>query len=248
VRYLVLSDIHANLEALQEVLTDAEGAEYGQVIFLGDLVGYGPNPNECVDLVRTLPLRVSLVGNHDLAALGRLDLSAFNPQARAAALWTATRLRTDVAEYLSSLRPSAANDGFASAHASPRDPVWEYLEFDYQGQDNFDAFAGPLCFVGHTHQARVFEQSAGSRRRGLRVFEPRAGDHVVLGAGHRLIINPGGVGQPRDGDPRASYGIWDVEAGWFEYRRVEYPIPVTQRKILAAGLPSFLAARLASGV
>lgn len=245
-RYLVLADVHANLEALEAVIADAGAVD--AVVFLGDLVGYGPNPNECADRLRGLPNVASLVGNHDLAALARIDLSSFNPQARAAAEWTAAQLRPDVRAYLEGLSPTGSGEGFVMAHASPRDPVWEYLEFDYQGPANFRSFQGDLCFVGHTHVPRVFEQTGARGRGGIRVHSPEDSDRVAVVDGRRRIVNPGGVGQPRDGDPRAAYGLWDIERGEFQFHRVSYPIETTQEKILAAGLPPYLAMRLSVGM
>src|SRR6266567_3854119 len=156
-RYLVLSDIHANLEALEAVLADA--ASYDAVLCLGDLVGYGPNPNECVDRVRALPDLTCLVGNHDWAALGKLDLDMFNEFARAAAIWTTAELREDALDYLASLPAKTETEAFALAHASPRDPIWEYMEFEHQGPPNFREFKARFCFVGHTHVPRTFVET-----------------------------------------------------------------------------------------
>lgn len=243
-RYLVVSDVHANLEALEAVLGDAPS--YNAVMCLGDLVGYGPNPNECVQRVMALPGLISLIGNHDLAALGELDLSAFNAYARYSAEWTTMRLDPDVREHLLSLAPKLDHDGVMLAHASPRDPVWEYMEVPEQGPPNFALFDGPLAFVGHTHVPRVFTESADGTA--SLVSMPDAGEVLSLDADTRMIINPGGVGQPRNGDPRAAYGIWDTDARTFEFRRVPYPFEMTQIKIKINGLPSVLAERLAYGM
>lgn len=246
-RYLVISDVHANLEALESVLSDAVGA-FDSVLCLGDLVGYGPNPNECVDRIAALPNLTCLVGNHDWAALGKIDLEAFNSEARKAAEWTRQQLRADVVQYLQSLTPKLETPDFALAHGSPRDPIWEYLIEDIQGPANFAEFEAPFCFVGHTHVPRTFVETQnghGSTTLVLDLFD--TGDEIELGDGIRRIVNPGGVGQPRNGDPRAAYGIWDATAGAFNFRRVDYPVETTQTKIIDAGLPSFLAGRLRLG-
>jgi len=238
VRHLVISDVHANLEALEAVLEAAPDHE--AVLFLGDLVGYGPNPNECVDLVRRLPGLTALVGNHDLAALGLIDSADFNDVARAAALWTGEQLTDESRSFLSGLKPALSQGEIYLAHASPRDPVWEYMESPGQGPPNFARFKQRTCFVGHTHIPRVFEEPSGVRI-------PRPGESLALHAPPRRIVNPGGVGQPRDHDPRAAYGIFDAETGGFAFRRVPYDIAGTQQKILAAGLPAALASRLELG-
>lgn len=245
-RYLVLSDIHANLEALEAVLADA-GA-YDAVLCLGDLVGYGPNPNECVNRVRELPGLTCLVGNHDWAALGRMDLASFNSDARRAAEWTQDHIDGEVREYLSGLPPKMDSPEFALAHGSPRDPIWEYLVADYQGPPNFLEFQAPFCFVGHTHVPRTFVEMRNGDDSHVEVDMPDADDVINLADGSRRIVNPGGVGQPRNGDPRAAYGIWDSDSGEFTFRRVPYPVETTQQKIRAAALPGSLAARLRIGI
>ena len=245
-RYLVLTDIHANLEALEAVLADS--GEFDAVLCLGDLVGYGPNPNECVDRVRELPGLVCLAGNHDWAALGRLDLGSFNSEARKAAEWTAEQLRDDVRSYLEELSPKLETEDFALAHGSPRDPIWEYLVVEQQGPPNFEEFSGPFCFVGHTHVPRTFLETKNGDAVGTEIELPEAGDELDLADGERRIVNPGGVGQPRNGDPRAAYGIWDSDTGIFTFRRVPYDVPATQKKIRDAGLPGVLATRLRLGI
>lgn len=245
-RYLVLSDIHANLEALEAVLDDAPS--YEAVLCLGDLIGYGPNPNECVDRVRELPNLTSLVGNHDLAALGRVDLNLFNLDARRAAEWTDGQLREDVRRYLDGLEAKLQTFEFALAHASPRDPVWEYMVAAHQGPPNFERFEGPICFVGHTHVPRTFRETVNGKKPHVEVSLPDADYVTQLDDEARRILNPGGVGQPRNGDPRAAYGLWDTDDHTFTFRRVPYAVAETQRKILGAGLPEVLAYRLQLGM
>lgn len=242
-RYLVLSDIHANLEALEAVLAAAEG-KYDAVLSLGDIVGYGANPNEAVSRVRDLEPVRSLVGNHDLVAIDRLDTESFNTHARAAAEWTSPILTPEARSYLEGIAPHDSGEGFELFHASPRDPIWEYMEETWQGSPNFEAFDAPLSFVGHTHVPRVFDEGPDGR---VTVRKPAAGETLHLKSDLRYIINPGGVGQPRNGDPRAAYGIWDTDDCTFEFERVPYDVETTQRKIREAGLPEILAARLPHG-
>lgn len=241
-RYLVISDIHANLEALDSVL-DAASGQYDAILSLGDQVGYGPNPNEVVERVQALRPAHSLLGNHDLAALGALDLDLFNPFAREAAEWTASQLRAEVRACLESLEPRSSTSEFELFHASPRDPVWEYMEAPWQGPPNFETMVSDLAMVGHTHVPRVFREARGR----VSVSEPRANDVLTIDREERLIVNPGGVGQPRNGDPRAAFAIYDSNAKTVAFHRVDYDIALTQKKIRAAGLPRVLADRLPLG-
>jgi diadenosine tetraphosphatase ApaH/serine/threonine PP2A family protein phosphatase len=241
-RYLVLADVHANLEALEAVL--AAAPEHDSVIFLGDLIGYGPNPNEVTERLRELPLHASIVGNHDWAALGKLDIADFNPFAQFAAQWTADHLTPENRDYLLGLKPTAdAGESFL-AHGSPRDPIWEYLEDAQQATANFKLFAHQVCLVGHTHVPRVFLQSDNGR---IGVSMPDADSALDISSG-RFIINPGGVGQPRNGDPRSAFGLLDTDAHTFSFYRTPYDIETTQKKMLDAGLPAPLASRLRLGL
>jgi diadenosine tetraphosphatase ApaH/serine/threonine PP2A family protein phosphatase len=243
-RYLLITDIHANLEALEAVLDDSPA--YDAVVCLGDIVGYGGSPNECVALVRALPGLICLKGNHDLAALGEIDVAEFNDYARTAAVWTGNELSPEAKTWLGHLESWRSLPDWYLAHASPRDPVWEYMESEDQGPPNFSVFQQRLCFVGHTHVPRIFYESDGLSR--TPVSQPKAGETLQLRQGSRAIVNPGGVGQPRDRDPRAAYGIVDAESAQITFCRVQYPIEVAQRKILEAGLPEPLARRLSIGV
>lgn len=244
-KYLIISDVHSNLEALEAVLSDAP--PYDAVVCLGDLVGYGAQPNECVARVRALPGLICLVGNHDLGALGRVDVSLFNEVARVANRWTGKQLDPDVRGFLEGLSPSESSGPAFLAHASPRDPIWEYIEVGEQGPPNFALFDGPLCLVGHTHVPRILEQSSTEPGKPSRVLEPVDGTVLSTGSGLRHIVNVGGVGQPRDGDPRAAYGILDSDAETCSFRRIAYPVESAQRRILEAGLPDILAYRLSVG-
>jgi diadenosine tetraphosphatase ApaH/serine/threonine PP2A family protein phosphatase len=238
---LVLSDIHANLAALNQVLDEV--GDVDTIWCLGDVVGYGPEPNACIDRLRELQPEFWLAGNHDWAALGKLDTSDFNPMARLAALWTRHQLTPDNMAWLDTLPAIVrASDQFTLAHGSPRHPIWEYVLNARAAAANFAHFDTPYCLVGHTHVPAIYRQQNG------RVDVPAfmLGEPIQLPNG-RVIINPGGVGQPRDGDPRASYLILDTEALTATYHRVAYPIQETQAKMTEAGLPSRLITRLNYG-
>jgi diadenosine tetraphosphatase ApaH/serine/threonine PP2A family protein phosphatase len=241
VQYLIISDIHANLAALEAVLDDAP--PFDEVWCLGDLVGYGPKPNECIQRVRGLP-QTSLVGNHDWAALGKLDLNSFNAIARVANHWTQRQLTLSSRGYLDGLPPSLQRGDFTLAHASPREPVWEYIMDSTTAYRNFAHFSTPFCLVGHTHVPVVFELDEEDNR--CRASLPPFPEPVQLGA-RRAIINPGSVGQPRDGDPRAGYAVLNTDEMTFEFRRVAYPIQITQELMRAQGLPQRLIDRLRVG-
>ncbi len=241
-RYGVLSDVHANLDALEAVLQDATDQGVGGYVCLGDFVGYGPEPNECVDRLREL-VSVALVGNHDLAALGRLDARWFNLFARAALEWTRTELRPGTRAFLNSLSPRAELEGMLLVHASPRDPVHEYILDWETAEDNFRAEKFSVCLFGHTHVPVWFAYD-GER---AQVFPMVPNTPVVLKPGLRHLVNVGSVGQPRDGDPRAAYAIVDTRAWTVELRRVPYPVEAVQRKMQVRGLPQPLWERLAEG-
>lgn len=238
---LVLSDIHANLAALDQVLDEARS--FDGIWCLGDVVGYGPDPNGCVARLRELQPEYWLAGNHDWAALGKLDIADFNPMARLAALWTREQLTPENFAYLAALPAQVkASETFTLAHGSPRHPIWEYVLDASTASANFAHFETPYCLVGHTHVPAIYRQYNG------RVEMPAytLGEPFKLRNG-RLIVNPGGVGQPRDGDPRASYILLDTDALTVTYNRVEYPIQETQARMSEAGLPSRLITRLNYG-
>ena len=241
-RIAVLSDVHGNLPALEAVLRDT--ADCDALWNLGDTVGYGPDPARCMDLLAARAPRVTLVGNHDLACIGQLDTSLFNLVARQATDWTAKQLDDEHRQTLASYPPTAVAADATLAHGSPRSPIWEYVISAEIATDNMSAFATQLCFVGHTHVAAVATTSGDSSR--IR-FRRLAGGSGVDVASDRAIINPGSVGQPRDGDPRAAYLIFDVDRAMVEMRRVDYAIKTTQKRIVAAGLPEVLGVRLALG-
>jgi diadenosine tetraphosphatase ApaH/serine/threonine PP2A family protein phosphatase len=240
-RYLIISDVHANLVALEAVLADA--SDFDKIWCLGDLVGYGPNPNECVERIQEFD-HISLAGNHDWAALGKLDLRSFNTDARDANLWTRTELSPGSREYLQRLPTHREEDGIYMAHASPRESVWEYVLDAAIAHLNFSHFSTTICLVGHTHVPIIFELDESPQR--CKTSVPPFSEPRPIGDS-RAIINPGSVGQPRDGDPRASYAILDLEDMTWDHRRVTYPIEITQERMRARGLPHRLINRLEMG-
>ena len=240
-RVLVISDIHANLAAFEAVLADAAG-KWDMIWFLGDLVGYGPDPNEFVSLMQDQP-HISLCGNHDWAVLGKLDINGFNPEAKQAIEWTQSILTDGSRTYLDALDATTYEDPFTLAHASMRQPIWEYILDAYTAAINFMFLETPFALVGHTHVPIIYEE------RGQKVVATHAPDYdipVQLNR-NRLIINPGSVGQPRDSDPRAAYAILDTTAMTWQFYRIDYPIKRTQMRMRQYGLPERLVARLSYG-
>jgi predicted phosphodiesterase len=240
-RILVLSDIHANKTALEAVLDDAGPVD--TIWCLGDLVGYGPDPNECIHLIRSSPNVVCLLGNHDAAALGQIDLETFNREARLSANWMKTELNESSLKFLSHLPERVIVGDTTLVHGSPRNPVWEYLLDTYVAAANFDHFNTQLCFVGHTHLPIGYFAVNGSADVEWKMMHS---DEPIRITG-RAIINPGSVGQPRDHDPRASYAIFNPEEKMWEPHRVAYDIPSVQQRIFDAGLPRRHGLRLAEG-
>jgi predicted phosphodiesterase len=242
-RYAIVSDIHANLAAFEAVLAEI-GDGVDRIWCLGDLVGYGPDPNECVDLARQHDM-ICVVGNHDKACLGGLDLIEFNPDARRACRWTIEQLTPENRAFLDGLSEKIILSEFTLVHGSPRAPVWEYITQSEAARENMAAFDTQVCLVGHTHVPLAFylasESALACERRWLSGVGP-----LHLDAG-RWILNPGSVGQPRDGDPAASYMILDVDSMMVEVHRVAYPVEETQQRMEKAGLPGNLILRLSFG-
>ena len=238
-RILVISDIHANLTALDAVLTDA--GEFDAAWCLGDLVGYGPDPNECIAKVRTLPKLRCIIGNHDAAALDQIDTKTFNLEARQALEWTQKTLTESSISFLSSLQQKIEINNVTLTHGSPRHPVWEYLMDPQTAALNFDYFSTPYCFVGHTHLPVVYTRE----EKKLVVYKPAPNNKITLSP--RMIINPGSVGQPRDHDPRAAYVIYNPEENTWDYRRLTYDIPAVQTRMADAQLPERHIVRLQAG-
>jgi predicted phosphodiesterase len=236
----VISDIHGNLHALESVLRSIDRESQDAVWCLGDLVGYGPQPNRCCELVAERA-DVCLIGNHDLGVLGRIDLEDFSPDAAAAARWTAEVLEDEPRRYLESKSPAAVLDRAELYHASPRDPVWEYVLAPEVAFLSLEATEKPLVLVGHSHIALRF----GAEQLALALCEE--GTQIDL-TRERWLLNPGSVGQPRDGNAHAAWLLLDFDAGKAVYHRVEYPVEKTQAEIRARGLPEALAVRLESGI
>ncbi|GAB4567968.1 MAG: metallophosphoesterase family protein [Anaerolineae bacterium] len=250
-RALVLSDIHANLAALEAVLEAAAEFEYDEIWCLGDVVGYGPEPNECIELLRSQPQPlIAVAGNHDWAALGRLDISDFNPEARRAVDWTSSVLKASHRAWLSQLPETPiVRHGYTLTHGSPRHPIWEYILTPSVAHSNFAHFDTDYCLVGHTHVPVIYlkpKNPEGSSSRCV-ALSPTYEHPIALAGEHRLILNPGSVGQPRDSDPRAAFAVLDVDHAIWYYRRVAYPIELTQARMREAGLPERLIARLSYG-
>ena len=241
-RVAVISDIHGNLHALRAALDTIADEEVDAIWCLGDLVGYGPRPNECCSEVERAT-GLCLVGNHDLGVLGRIPLEDFSDDAAVAARWSQTVLAGEARGYLEGLASLASADGTELFHASPRDPVWEYVLGDEAARAAFALTSAPLVLVGHSHVALAFVLDDGSVEGTL----APGGAEVDL-SGRRWLLNPGSVGQPRDGDPRAAWLLLDLDARRASYRRVAYSVERTQTEIRERGLPEALAARLAHGL
>ena len=239
-RIAIFSDVHGNLEALETVLAKIDEANVDQIICLGDLIGYGADPNPCVERICDVADLV-LAGNHDWAAVGLEDPGFFNPVALAAIQWTVHMLHDDHAALLRSHKPFWDKDTCRYAHASPVEPgLWHYL---FDPEDGWAALAQTdfdVCFVGHSHRAFVCSTSQ-------KTTLMREGE-VQLSQDDRYLINVGSVGQPRDGDARAAFAVWDRKSGNLRLHRVSYDVATAQAKILAAGLPAFLAERIGVGM
>jgi len=239
----VLADIHANVRALDAVLNDAVRHGTVDVLWvLGDIVGYGAEPNECIERLRDYPC-VCIAGNHDLGATGRADLSLFNADAAAACLWTRARLSASSAEFLDALSLGVEEPPFLLVHGSPRDPVWEYV-VSAPGARAVSGFCPqPHCLAGHTHVPALFRMDAGTPH------DTRVGvvDIDLRQRGGRFLLNPGSVGQPRDGDPRAAFAEVDLDELTVRFRRTPYDVQHAAAAVVNAGLPRGLAARLLVG-
>jgi diadenosine tetraphosphatase ApaH/serine/threonine PP2A family protein phosphatase len=242
-RVAVISDVHANWHALSAVLEAVDAETVDDLWCLGDLVGYGPRPNPCCAAVAERA-SLCLSGNHDLAVLDRLDLDEFTPEAAAAAEWTRGVLAPAARAYLESCSPNGRRDGVELFHGSPRDPVWDYVLSFEAVEATFELTEEPLVLVGHSHVPLALVLADGTLGGGL----APEGTEAELGEGARLVLNPGSVGQPRDGDRRAAWLLLDHGAGRAAFRRVEYPVERTQEEIRERGLPESLADRLAGGV
>ena len=241
-RILVMSDIHANYTALQAVLKDA--GEVDETWCLGDLVGYGPDPNAVVEEMREVKNLTCLMGNHDVAAIGKMPMETFNGDARRSLMHHEKVLTADNMDYLRSLpMKTKVLDDATLAHGSPRDPLWEYILNSLTARLNFEHFETPWCFVGHSHIQCMFALDKAKDRVTLEAIKPDA--PVQLRP--KLILNPGSVGQPRDRDPRSAYAIYDTKEKTWLPKRVAYNIAEVQERIRAAGLPEKHAVRIGEG-
>jgi diadenosine tetraphosphatase ApaH/serine/threonine PP2A family protein phosphatase len=239
-RVAVISDVHANYHALHAVLRDVDAGSVDTIWCLGDTVGYGPRPNECSDAVKERSEHC-LVGNHDLVVLGELNVGDFNDEAAAAARWTAEVLSAAARDFLQRLEPFGHLQGVDLFHASARDPVWEYVLTEEAARATLELSSAPLVLVGHSHVALAIAQDGGEVVGGL----APGGTEVELEG--RWLLNPGSVGQPRDGDPRAAWLLLDLGRRRAVFHRVPYPVGRTQEEMRASGLPETLAARLERG-
>jgi diadenosine tetraphosphatase ApaH/serine/threonine PP2A family protein phosphatase len=242
-RACVISDIHGNLHALEAVLEAIDDEAPDELWCLGDLVGYGPRPNACCRLVAERA-DICLVGNHDLAVLGRIDIDIFTQDAGESARWTESVLEDDARAFLEPLEPAGERTGVGLFHASPRDPVWEYVLSNDVAEASLRLAAQPLVLVGHSHVALTFSLAGDAIDGGLAT----EGTEIDLAGANRWLLNPGSVGQPRDGDPRAAFLVLDLDARRARFRRVPYDIEATQAEILERGLPKTLADRLTDGL
>jgi len=241
----VISDIHANRPALEAVLEAIGETGVEELWCLGDLVGYGAEPDSCTEIVRER-CDFSLSGNHDLAVLGEIDVSTFSETAATAVEWTRGVATEETLSYLRGLSPQGSRAGFGLFHASPRDPVWEYVLSLDQAEAGLDAMEERVGLIGHSHVALFFTRPAAKRPTYAQGAQASDGAGLEVATG-RWLLNPGSVGQPRDGDPRAAWLELDTEAWTARYHRVPYDIDAAARAILDAGLPSPLAERLRIG-
>lgn len=240
-KVLLLSDIHANLTALEAVLDDA--GSFDAVWFLGDLVGYGPDPNRCIRRVRSLSNLTALVGNHDMATMGKIEIDTFNYEARRAIRWTQKHISSKNLEFLRGLPTHAVKGDITLAHGSPRQPVWEYIINTRTAWENFDYLSTPHAFVGHSHLPTVFQTSSNDSHINLIIPE----ENQTIELQDRMIINPGSVGQPRDRNPRSAYALVDNEQKTIEFRRVAYDIAAVQERMREVNLPQRHIDRLSAG-
>jgi diadenosine tetraphosphatase ApaH/serine/threonine PP2A family protein phosphatase len=240
-KFAIISDIHANLEAFEAALRRIDEIKPDKILCLGDIVGYGPDPNECVKIAKN-KVDFSLCGNHEYGALGRTDLQTFSENARIACEWTREVLSDENFSYIKDLPVSIVEEGMFLVHSTPINPErWDYIFTTRDASYQFMGFSELTCLVGHSHVPACFEEEAG-------VCKLSENNPLCLEEGRRYIINFGSIGQPRDYDPRASFGVIDTEERRVQLIRIAYDIERVQRKIMNHGLPLFLAERLGIGV
>jgi predicted phosphodiesterase len=244
-RYLILTDIHANLEGLHTCLKDARARGYDETLVLGDIVGYGPDPNAVIESIRELKPKAIVRGNHDKVALGMNQAEGFHAAARAAAHWMLESLTDENREWLVALPmgPTIIDGELEICHGAPFDED-AYIFDELDARHAFEAATAPVCFYGHTHFAVVFRLIKDL----LEIVSPSNGETALtIEPQARYLVNPGSVGQPRDGDPRAAYALYDTNTKQLDLIRLAYPLEITQEKMLKVGLPDPLARRLALG-
>ncbi len=239
-KILILSDIHANLTALQAVLESAPS--FDQVWCLGDIVGYGPDPNECIQIIQKLPHLTCLAGNHDLAATGEISTLHFNYTAQKSVLWTQSTLTPENMLFLKGLQPLQMLPQAALVHGSLQDPVWEYIIDRFSAKMAFEPLNTPYCFCGHSHYPLFFQQEENDHI----TYQLIKGNQTCK-ASEKIIFNPGSVGQPRDKNPQSSFAIFCPEEQTIALHRINYNISAVQKRIIDAGLPVSLAERLSLG-
>lgn len=245
-RLALISDIHSNLQALEQVLARLQTEAVDLILNLGDLVGYNANPNECIEMIKAAPVQ-SLAGNHDLALLDVELAQYFNIIAYQAILWAREQVRPELKEFIQDLPLTRMGQGYVACHGTPGSPD-SYINYHFQGKKVLKMLDKGLklrvCFFGHTHRRALWYRDI----RGKVALRPITPGKMILEPGWHYLINPGSVGQPRDGNPEAAYAIFDDQEFSIEYKSVPYDVAAAQSSILKAGLPEYLAERLAQGV
>ena len=232
----IISDIHGNLESLNRVLEYLKENEISEIYCLGDVVGYGPNPNECVELIKE-NCKAVLMGNHDYAAIGLANIEYFNEYAKISTYWTQDILSDENLEYLKSLPFTYSTEKYHLVHASPKNPSnWDYVLSVNDAKQQIREFDTNICFIGHSHVPVIFSDSDYYRKK-----------NFLFAQDQKYLVNVGSTGQPRDGDPRTCFVLYDDEQNSVEYVRLDYDIQKSYNKIINAGLPVFLAERLLKG-
>lgn len=237
----IVSDIHSNLEAVEAVHKAIDGIGVDAIYFAGDVVGYGPDPNACTAWVME-NTDLAVMGNHDIAAIGKIDIESFNANAKKAIIWNSDQMESWAADFISTLPMVISKNGVTVVHANPQDPEgWNYIFSLWDAEMNFSYFESTFCFVGHSHQPVIVEMDGAGQVSVL------PGESFLVEDGSRYLINVGSVGQPRDGNPEACFGLLDTDKGNFSFLRFPYEFKVTQEKMTTAGLPGPLVERLAEG-
>lgn len=253
--YGLFSDNHSNLPALEAVMAYFESNRVDSYICCGDIVGYGPNPNECIEIMKSRHNFVAVAGNHDLAAYGGKDITWFEKDAREAIIWTTGQLKPENTEYLKRLENKKIIDTFTIVHGSPRDPIDEYLVYTEELTENIEYFDTSICFAGHTHVPSIFSVARNNRKKAdrkpeIKDFRTITGNtgKIELLPERKYIINLGSAGQPRDRDPRACCVLYDSITSSLRYSRIEYDIPAVQSAMRQNNLPESLIDRLSKGL